>query len=57
MLAHEAIGLLVATVVAVAFVTAVTSPSSQMSQLLQSSTAGWANVLTAIRGGTTGAAA
>lgn len=49
MIAHEVAGVLIATIVAVAFVSAI-QPNSQMASLLSSSTSGWANVLNAIRG-------
>ena len=53
MVAHEIAGVLVATLVALAFVSAI-QPNSQMASLLNSSTQGWANILNAVRGsGTT----
>lgn len=44
MIAHEVAGILVATVIAVAFVSAI-SPGSQMGTLLQNSLSGWNSVL------------
>lgn len=48
MIAHEIAGVLLATIVAVAFISAI-QPGSQMGSLLSSSTSGWATVLNALK--------
>jgi hypothetical protein len=54
MIAHEVAGVLIATVVAVAFISAI-QPGSQMGTLLSSSLSGWSGVLNSIRGTQPGA--
>ena len=54
MIAHEVAGVLVATIVAVAFISAI-QPNSQMGTLLSNSLQGWAGVLNSIRGTQAGA--
>ena len=49
MIVHEVAGIAIATVVAVAFVSAI-QPNSQMATLLSNSLSGWAGVLNAIGG-------
>lgn len=49
MVAHEIAGVLIATIVAVAFVSAI-QPGSQMGTLLTNSLQGWTGVLGAISG-------
>jgi hypothetical protein len=56
MIGHEIAGVLVATVVAVAFVTAL-QPNSQMANILGSASSGWAQILNSVRGSTYQAAA
>lgn len=56
MIAHEIAGVLVATIVAVAFVSAI-QPGSQMGTLLTNSLQGWSDVLGAIGRSGTGQAA
>jgi hypothetical protein len=49
MIGHEIAGVLVATIILVAFVTAV-SPNSQMGNILTSSASGWSQILNTAAG-------
>jgi hypothetical protein len=49
MIGHEIAGVLVATIILVAFVTAV-SPNSQMGNILTSSAQGWSSILSTAAG-------
>ena len=51
MIGHEIAGVAVATIVAVAFISAL-QPNSQMATILSSATGGWANILNSVRGST-----
>lgn len=49
MVGHEIAGVAVATIVAVAFISAL-QPNSQMATILNSATSGWATILNSVRG-------
>lgn len=51
MIGHEIVGVLVASIVAVAFVSVVVNPNSQMGTLLSNSLGGWSSVLGTIGSG------
>lgn len=51
MVTHEIAGVLVASLVTLAFITAVANKNSQMANILSSATSGWTNILGAVRGG------
>jgi len=49
MVVHEIVGLGVASLLVVAFISAL-QPNSQMATILNSATSGWANILNSVRG-------
>jgi hypothetical protein len=51
MVTHEIAGVLVASLVTLAFITAVANKNSQMASILTSATSGWTNILQGVAGG------
>lgn len=49
MIVHEVAGVLVASLMVLAFVSAI-QPNSQMASILKASTSGWSTVLNSVRG-------